>query len=387
MEFINKLINTPKPPSVTQSNVQYKEIKLDDVEIPTLPKKIRISLNGLNKMQQGKLINELLDKIAFRGTMKITQPKMDELLECYEDDALYEATKTCLNSPSNWWLAHRMVPKTIEGSKDLIFFFVKNKLCINMIEDASNQIDVNYVNNNGETCLWDVSDIGYLIDLLSSEKLNFDVNILNKNLQTFMWNFALSFDNRPRDKCLQLMKILKKKKYIVDTPLINAMMVYCNECNHMIYNMLKNSGYDITSSTLWLNILINKYDIKWILAIVKGIILTHVDHKMIFNRIMVKYSSCYATADADMLTIMNSIKIYNMAKLLSMITYTNEKGNNLLHVAASYHLEKCMRFIIEFANENNIDLLSIKNNDGKLPYNLYTENSIQHLLFKEIKIF
>ena len=63
-----------------------------------------------------------------------------------------------------------------------------------------------------------------------------------------------------------------------------------------------------------------------------------------------------------------------------MIVYINENGENILHIAARYHLDKVIRLIMDKS-------LLVKNNNGKSPLDLYQDNNITNLLFNSIQLF
>lgn len=378
MDFINKIMSN----SNSTDNQAYKAIKQDDIQICNVMEKKLISLDGLNTTQQHTLIHDLIEKIKNEINSSNPGPTIKDIRECYNDEVLLEATKIAINIDKFRDIAYLLVPRNMSVSKDLIFAFINKKTSVARIETMVNNVDINYVNNDGETCLWKITDIDYLIELLVSKKLNFDTNITNKHSSTFLWNFiqrnTISVSN---EKCVRLINCLKEKKYIFDTNLISSVCICKEKCNPIIYNLFINTGYDITSSTIWLNTFINKYEPVCLQLIINNVMLKRQDYEYAFNTIMDNYAVHYATGDTDMLTLMNYTKFINKNQLLSIITYKNKIGNNLLHVTSSHHLDKCIRFIIAFTNNEGINLLSHKNNNGKLSHDLYMENTVQNLLY------
>jgi hypothetical protein len=93
------------------------------------------------------------------------------------------------------------------------------------------------------------------------------------------------------------------------------------------------------------------------------------------NKIINSYF--YASADADILLIMNLIRLLNNEKLVELIMYKNADSNTILHVAVIYHFDRIIQFILLSLR---INLRFDKNIDDKTPAELYTENSIVHIL-------
>lgn len=380
-------------PSIN-SDVTYELLNDEDPSTDTNPNNKLITTVGLSADKKMDIYKELSEKLknAENTTSKtydirynITSLKIQEIVTKYSDDVLFETIRIHINSNRiiTEYL-HEIVPKTIKNAKYMIFICVKNHVPVRMIEKLIDKIDIHYIVDHGDTCLYRVTEINYLIELLSSKVLNFDVNHINNRKKTFLIDWTNK--NISDDKIVKLIRILIDKKYNFNTlvsglSLLDFACLLSDNMIYIIYRLIENSFYDITITTMWLHILIHKFDIKYLQYIVDSLIAERPDYKSLMNKIMNNYPS-----DDDMLLVMTLLKTDKKNKLLDMITYTNDTGNNLLHIASFNHLDKCIRFIMTMKSEI-CDAIEKKNNDGDTPYDLYKKGSIEMLLYQSVKLF
>jgi hypothetical protein len=347
--------NDVTKPSLVINNVIKKNVKISYNDTPTLPKST-ICNDFKNKLNTIKDIKEFVKK--------------------YDDEIIFDTLrmyKMCFYDD----MIHHIENYPI----DMIFICVKYLVSPDKIKTYN--IDINYIQND-KTCLFGL-DIKYLIKLLSSD-LNFNVNYLDAHNKTF-FNTILTLKTEP-NLYNQLIDILIVKNYnfnilsLAGISLLDTLVLY-----HFPYEVIslfiKNQQVNLTLSLIWLFSVIKEYDSRNILNLVQSILYRN-DSNVFLNSIM-KNSQLYATFDNDMLLIMNIILHRCKDKLISMIEYVNDDGENILHIASRHHLDKVIRFIM--TDKESARCLLIKNNQNKTPYDLYQENNIVNLLYNEIKLF
>lgn len=346
-----------------------------DTSVPSLvindviKKNVKISYNNTPTLSKSTICNNLKKNLNHVKDIK-------EFVKKYDDEIIFDTLrmyKMCF--------VDDMIQHVENYPIDMIFICVKYLVSPDKIKTYN--IDINYIQND-KTCLFGLN-IKYLIKLLSSD-LNFNVNYLDAHNKTF-FNTILSLKPEP-DLYKQLIDILVVKNYnfnilsLAGISLLDTLALY-----HFPYEiislMIKNHQINLTLSSIWLHTIIKEYDTRNIINFVQSILYRN-DSDVFLNTTM-KNSQLYATFDNDMLLIMNIILHRDKDKLISMIEYVNDDGENILHIASRHHLDKVIRFIM--TDKDSARCLLIKNNQNKTPYDLYQENNIVNLLYNEIKLF
>ncbi len=330
------------------------------------------SINGdlkkekINKIQytilefHNKLILLKDDKI--RNYVKYCENGIFKTIDKYGDDPFYREN---LND-----ILFHIKDCPIET----IMYFVKCKAYVKDIEKYN--IDINYKNNNGFTCLWYVKDVDYLVELLS---LKFNVNHLANNGDTFLCPYVRN-NMTTYNEWYKLLKVLNNYDFNMIFNGFTLLDVACYYKLDVQIIILLMNKCNILTSSIWLYNIINCYDLKSVTFVILNI-------KDVFflNQMMDRYSLLYPTADNDMLLIISILMHRYKNELINMITYVDDNGNNLLHIASKRHLDKVIRFImsdLEFGKS-----LMVKNKDGYGPKKLYFMNDVLNLLHEDIKLF
>jgi len=324
--------------------------------------------------------------ILYRKITHAHKSEIKGIVKEYDDDMIFDFIK--IHNTINFKMIFEdIIYYVTKYPDDMIMICVKNNIPIKVIETLAHKININYMDEKKETCLWKLqTNIDYLIGLLSSKLLNFDVNHKNVTNNTFICDYLeLKILN---SYFIKIMYILIEKNYDFNNILngisiLDKALLYNTDVS-LIEILVRNTNQNITMYTLWLHILINKYDTKTLLTIII-IILKRPDYKIFLNEIMSKYTTLYGTSDNDMLLVMSIILHKEPNKLAEMLSYTNNYGNNILHIASSNHLDKSIRFIMK---DNTFGkTLLIRNSDGKMPKDLYLDNDMLNLLHMDIKLF
>jgi len=380
-----------------EQNMENLSIQCESVKNAPNTNTTLISVVGLSQLEKNKVYDELYKKIektissipTDKSYREEISKNIKKIVSNYDDDILFELINKYITRNIIWENLYDFVPSTVQNAKHMIFICVKNHVPIYIIEKLVNKIDINFIGDNGCTCLFRVTDLDYLIRLLSSKVLNFNINHINKDGYTFLsWISKGILDNK---KTEQLISILVEKGYdfnrlYCSESLLDFACLQSKTITHMITSLINNAKYDITLTTLWFYIIINEYSVVDLRNVIIGI-LSCPDYKSFLNKIMNKYT--YGTADNDMLLVMNLIEHTNAKKLVEMVKYKNDEGNNFLHIASFHHLDKCIRYLTtdnNFKVANSIDELLEKNNNGDTPLNLYSNGTIEKLLHQNITL-
>ena len=350
---------------------------IDNIEINPEP---QISWKNKSDREKENICFDLYVKIK---EQKYDQNKIKLLVEKYTDDILFETIKTYIGESHIRYNILFVLPK---NTQNLIFLLTEGHIDIGSIEEMSNKIDINFIGDNNETCLFHISDITYLISILSSNKLHFNINHVNNNRHTFFTKLLVKKTKITEIQFKTIINILIKNNYDFNK-IHNGQSVLDIVCLHninLIDNIVRISNYDVTSTTLWLYTLIHSHQFDKLQSVL-SIIVCRPDYKSFLNKIINSYF--YASADADILLIMNLIRSIDNEKLVELIMYKNTDGNTVLHVAAIYHFDRIIQFIllsvkINLKFDKNIDdkTTGCSGPSGKTPSELYTENSIINIL-------
>jgi hypothetical protein len=278
-----------------------------------------------------------------------------------------------------------IIPEDFKDKHGLIHILTQNKYPVEKIELLAERLNINYIKNDS-TCLGKINDFQYLHDLLSS-KLNFNVNHQNKNRDTIFISIFINVVDEVL--YVKLLNLLVKNYYDFNILHMNGLTnldVKCStSCFKKISYLIAINQCDITKSSIWFYMLINNFNTNALSIIVCTIILKRQDYVSFLNKILPFYSK-YQTADKDISLVINLIETCDKNKLIEMIHYTNNEGNNLLHLASLYHLDTIIKTIM-VDNSYNHNILLNPNNDNQTPYDLYTKNNIPNLLYKKITLF
>jgi len=358
-----------------------------DSESESKPNTVSTTSNpliSLTKTMSVKEINEIYSQLSLEiKNCKSDPEKLKAVTKKYSDDILFGIIERQSSEPhirSN--LCH-ILPR---DPKHLIFTLVKATTPVDIIEQVADKININYLGDNGDTCLWRVNDIYYLINLLSSKKLNFDINHVNKSNRTMLENIFSKKYSMTTNQLQKLIDIVTEKKYDFkkihsDISLLDIICLVNTTDINIIRTVACIKEYDVASTTLWLYTLIHSYSIDNVRYIVSAIVHCRSDYESFLNKIMSTYAWSYATADADMLLLMTLIRSLNNKKLTEKLTeiimYQNDMGNTVAHIASTYHLDRLLRFIMTYPDTK---FVFDKNKDGKTPKDLYLENSILNIL-------
>jgi hypothetical protein len=377
MEFLTNIFASRDTSDITLSTLPLIN-ESEKTLSPNLTLTNNKSYNDLNETEKIDKVNELFFKISD----EMASERVINIVKNYEDATIFDLLRRFTYKKKFLDFLHKIK----EFPNDMIFICIKHNACITYIESISHKININYVNENKNTCLWNISDMSYLIKLLSSKKLHFDINHLNSHKNTFVSN-VIQYKMHT-DIFKKIIDLLITKGFDFNSRMngfcLLDKVLFCELPVDKILLLLKNIDCNITTPTLWLNMLINKYNTKDLAFILINLI-KRSDYKIFLNEIMSKYSVLYESADKDMLLIMSIILHADKDKLIDMITYVNYNGDNILHIASANHLDRTIRFIMK-AKEFSKPLL-IKNNDGKYPRDLYVDNDMVNLLHVDIKLF
>lgn len=335
----------------------------------SIKKNDKISYDDTPNISKNTICNNFKNKLNNIKDIK-------EFVKKYDDEIIFDTLrmyKMCFYDD--------MIQHVENYPIDMIFICVNYLVSPDKIKTYN--IDINYIKND-KTCLFGLN-IKYLIKLLSSD-LNFDVNYLDAHNKTF-FNSILSLKPEP-DMYKKLIEILIVKNYnfnilsLAGISLLDTLVLY-----HFPYEIIsffiRNERVNLNLSSMWLFNYIKECDTRNVINLIQNI-LTRNDSNVFLNSIM-KKSQLYGSSDDNMLLIMNIILHSNKDKLISMIEYINDDGENILHIASRHHLDKVIRFIM--TDKESARCLLIKNKQNKTPYDLYQENNIVNLLYNEIKLF
>lgn len=320
-----------------------------------------------------KIVDELYQKINTSVSMK----NVKDTIKNYDDEIIIDM---CMSHISKKWMQNwirHVLPTT---DRPIIFTMVKNNVPIDIIEGIVDKINLDCVIDN-KTCLWETNNCHYILELLQSKKLNFNINHIDDNRMTFFANLIATNPSDACDDIIQIMKILIERGYnfnltyrwfmsLLDILFSNSELPGIKLIQEIIILC------DISSSTLWLNKLLNCGNFQYICHILNDI--TNQYDKNILIKTAIKYIGSYSTADNDMLillTAMRSICADNILRL--MLGFTDDEGNTFSHLAALFHLEQTMRFLKLILK---IDHTSIKNNANDTPLDLFHKGSIINIL-------
>lgn len=324
-------------------------------------------------------VDELVDAFVYKSK------NIDEILNTVDDESKLDVLRKKRLSPL---YLKRLILSIKKYPNDMIILCTTNKLNVKVIELIQNKINVNYADDKGSTCLWIdncSNDIDYLIDLINSN-IKFNINHQNNLNNTFFATVISSYYIKTQ-QLLSLIKILIAKDYQFNLHSFYSLLdhaVATNKPVEIILQLVKCKHIDITTSTFWICQMLKNYTVINIEHVVNKI-LQREDYKLFLNHVINKYGLLYGTADQDLLYIMTLFLYEKQDQLMDMVLYVNEDGNNLLHLACQYHLDKVIRFLM--TRNNDRQLLLIKNKQGKTPYDLYYENDISKLLYHDIKLF
>lgn len=340
---------------------------------------INTSINEKMEKTNQLTVDEIVDLFVYKSK------NIDEILNTTDDESKLDVLrKQRLNNPL---CLKRLILSIKNYPNDMILLCTSNKVNVKDIELIQHKINVNYADNNGRTCLWVdncSNDVDYLIDLINSN-IKFNINHQNHLHNTFFATLISSYIKT--QQLLSLMKILIAKDYQFNLHSSYSLLdhaIATNKPVEIILQLIKCKHIDITTSTFWLYQMIKNYTVINIEHVVNKIIQRE-DYKLFLNHVINKYGLLYGTADQDLLYIMTLFLYEKQDQLMDMVLYVNEDGNNLLHLACQYHLDKVIRFLM--TRNNDRQLLLIKNKQGKTPYDLYYENDISKLLYHDIKLF
>lgn len=341
-------------------------------------------------------INEQMEiPLTMTKTKKIT---VDELIDTflYKPKNIDELLKTCDNETklnvlrekgvSTQSFLKRIILSITNYPDDMILLCAKNRVNIKVIELIQHKINLNAVDEKGRTCLWlyhCYNDVEYLIQLVNSN-IKFNLNHQNILGNTFFATFLSS--DITKKQLSTMINLLIAKNFQFNTHSSYSLMdhvLVTNKSADSIAELIKCNQIDIINSSVWLHELIHNYktvDVEHVMNVIRQ----RVDYRVFLNHMLIKYGLLYATADQDFTFLMTLFLYENQNQLADMINYVNEHGNNILHLASQYHLDRIIRFIMTH-NQERYHLL-IKNKEGKTPHDLYFENDISKLLHTDIKL-
>ncbi len=333
-------------------------------------------VDGMDTKTKDTIINELINKLIGKSPSAI-----EKIIASYGDLVLIDMIIVYIKNDIIIKNLSHIMPKT---DINIIFNLVKAEIPVETIENLSDRININATSNDNDTCLYRVTNMKYLIKLLSSNKLDFDLNHRNQNGLTF-YRYHLTKSNMNAANFKEITNILAKKNYVFDADpaklSILDIIVLTKREDHMC-DIITIEQFDITRTILWLHLLIRQdthNDFRNLL--IK--ILNRTDYESFLYKIMHKYAYEYAHADKHIIYIMTLFKEINRHKLIKMIEYQNDKGNTIVHTAASYHLDRIIRFVTsEPCLESSLEKIFNKNVDGKTPLDLYVDNSVPNILKK-----
>lgn len=356
--------------STANKPVTYQSINSD---LTTGPPEILISYtNKTNEMEKSKIHLELYTKLN-TGPIE----KFDKILRIYDDEVVLDMIVSYINEPVIKSNLRNIFPLT---KSPIIFKFIKANIPVHIIEQVADRININCLNKDKRTCLYYVTRGGYLLELLSSNKLNFDINYIDPHSHTFLRNFFLCDKNAYENGQIEkIMKIMMERKYNFNQ-LCNGMSLLDTVCvcKHISArnNIMSIPECDITLTILWIYALIHDNPVRHIGSASIHIIPNRSDYESFLNKIISKYARSYATADQDIVLIMSMLQLCNNEKLIQMINYKNTEGNTVAHIAAIYHLDRVLRFI---KLDPNTKYEFDKNLDGKSIKDLYMENDMSNI--------
>lgn len=329
--------------------------------------------------EKNKVCEELFTELKYYNTFKEikyydTLKEIKKILEDYDDEIIIDTVNMYAGDEIIMDILVDILPMT-KIKTNIIINLVKVQTRIIKIESLVDRIDINAIDENGNICLRFAFDEKYLIELLSSTKLNFDVNLKNADGWTFYHKFLSENKGASHSDFNKIRNILLEKNYNFNVlynsySLLDVICIYGNCHFTAMKSLLSLESYDITSTILWIYYMIRFKRIGELIML-KNIVSNRPDKESFLNNIISKYT--YASADSDILLLMNLID--NEMELNKMILYKNSEGNTIMHIACEYHLKRVIRFIAKdkkYTFEPNLS--------GKTPKDLYEENNIINLL-------
>ena len=348
---------------------------------PNSSKKIDKWIDGISLADKNKILKQLYNQIRFAQTKSAIIP----IIKPYGNDILIDFVYRYINDDIIKKNLDIILPVT---DKDIIIDLVENSISINVIESVAYKININAEDANKRTCLFYTNNISYLCNLLSSNKLKFNVNHQDEIHNTFIMHILGSIKIDDVKMWNKFIDILISKEYNFNhnyqnekLSFVDVMCLTGNDKDKM-YKIISMQNYDISSQILFIHKMLNNYDTNTQLMIIIHM-LERQDYHIILNKILCKYAYQYGSADIDITLFLNLIGKISSEKLIEMIEYKNENGNNVMHLASIHHLDKVIYFITSDPCINqHIEKLCEKNNDGHNPYMLYTDNNIANRLAK-----
>lgn len=305
------------------------------------------------KINDNKDINKLYPMV----TINDTKPKPKPIIR-YDDLKLKERS-VLLDKLNQLTILDDGIDKIVEGYDDRIIYslichYLNGPMIEKLLESKHLKFNVNFIPDKGHS----------ILNFIIGKNMN---NQTFKNivtiLQTKNFNFNANLDFTILDRlCSQVSEIDKLKAIIT----------------------LKE--YDITTSILWLYALIHKYGLIDLSIVVCNMIAVRPDAVMFLNKILGKYAKSYKSVEKDIMLVMDLIATSRKNILIDMVQYSNDDGNNILHIASMFHLDGIIRNIM-MDNDFNKDVLLVKNKAGMTPYNLYDKYDVKNLLFQSVTLF
>lgn len=299
--------------------------------------------------------------------------KVQSILKNYDYDIIIRMCRYHIFTETIQRLLKDILPTT---DASIIFDMIKFEIPINIIESVADRININHLDKHNKTCLFYVTNMEYLLNLLSSKILNFDINHVNDNSLTFFTNILYAQSKLDSSIIVKMIKTLVKKGYNFNQnfyrqSILDILFLNDNQPNiDIITELISIKEYNPLSTIFWFDAFFRSFKegSKRLLIMT---FMERSDSESWLNRLMRCYIGSYATAEADILWIMSTIfTSINEQKLKEMVNYTNEYGDAVIHIASIYQLDSIIRFL-----KFKLDINSYEpNSAGQTPNYLYTQS-------------
>ena len=381
IELVNKRKKNNDPNKCGSIQALYKHfssknVKKDD----NIATKIANNKIGSNTLQQESIVPEPIPAkiINYNTFIELCKKNYGQNFDKknfvdYTDDAIAAYSKGYLSEyPGEIAIINTLL--SLNGN--FIFRLVNNYYFINMILKKGYNINVNAIDKNNNNFLFYIDSYGILIEILES-KLVFDVNLYNKKNNSFMyyiWSKNNGFPSNHMDMT-RLINALIKRNYNFNMHECGMCMLECiyklhRQSNDLAPLLLSISDIDITCKLDWLRNLLKNDDFKY--DLVKDAIDTIVerpDYKKFLLMMLISYQ--YQSIVDDFIYIIEIINNNNNNKLIKMLTYANDAGDTVLHIAGKYHHKKILCYIMNYSKKN---VQVGPNIHGKYPADIYDES-------------
>lgn len=330
-----------------------------------------------NNIMLEKLISDVNKAKTKEDIVEIFSLNQSDVIDdFYCSDELINLLK--MNNSKSDLLA-MLLPKS---ERDLIRKYFNSSVPYQILLLMGKNLDYNILNENGNTFLYATwnNNIPYVIELIKNIS-DININHINKIGMTFLMekaNFVI-----PDSKLKQFIKLIKllaqKKVYnfnvlnICGNSILSILLSSNGNSNFSFSRLISIEEYDITIECNWLHILIANHQKNKIHNYLH-FMLNRSDYKRLIHNLFNIYH--YTSCENDFMYLLQECDRMNNTKTRETLQYTDLDGNTIIHLMAKRQCKKLLKFTLD--HFNNLDIKENKN--GKMPFDIYMENTIKNKL-------